>query len=105
MVERFFIEAKTGRAYAIFDECSLERFFGEKSNEMAPGEYYDATGLFITISERTSVVIQYVKGRAVDKFSAVFEALSNYPASDIKLTERYAVPFVQQQTGYAWKEL
>ena len=98
MVKRFFIDA-------IYDECSLERFFGEKSEELDPGEYYDATGLFIAITDKTATAALYIMGRVVDKTSFMFGQLRDYNMNDSKTYERAILGLVQQQTGYAWKGL
>lgn len=104
-MKRFFIEAKTGRAYAIYDECSLERFFREKSDGLPLGEHYEETGLFIAVTDRTATIALYIKGHAVDKTQFVFGKLSDYNINDSKTYERAILGLIQQQTGYAWQEL
>ena len=105
MVKRFFISANTGRVFAIYDECSLERFFRDKSDMADPGVFYAATGLFIAIDGDEAIIAQFVLGRPVWAYKRVFAALKNYPADDIKRVEMTIEDFTSQQTGYAWQEL
>lgn len=104
-MKRFFIEQKTGRAYAIYDECSLERFFREKGDELPEGVHYEGTGLFIAITDHTATVALYVRGHAVDKTHFTFGRLSDYNINNSKLHERAIHGLVQQQTACAWKGL
>ena len=105
MVKRFFIEAETGRVFAIYDECSLERFFRDKSDMTDPGVFYAATGLFIVIDGNEAIITQFVLGRSVWAYKRVFAALKYYDTDDIKRVEETIEGFTNQQTGYAWQEL